>query len=351
MKQFFIGFSKWGLNLIKHFFPKGEKYIALFLKDALKKDLDNESSVYMYPAKEDLVIRKYCEENNIPVFLVEDGFIRSLTLGSSFFKPASLVIDSRGIYFDPTRESDLEYILNNYIFDEALIDRAQNLITLLLENKISKYNHLADKEIKVPNKNIKLVIGQVDDDMSIKKGGYGFNSLKLLRIVKENSNSDDFIIYKPHPDVVAGIRKGVVEEKELYNYCDMIVIDTSLDSCFKVANEVHTITSLSGLEALMRGKKVFTYGMPFYAGWGLTNDFRKCKRRKRKLSLYELIAASYILYPKYRSLNTLQESYPEEILKEIKELKVKYFNDFIFRLKINFLGKSAVTLRKIRDLL
>jgi capsular polysaccharide export protein len=351
MKQFFIGFSKWGLNLIKHFFPKGEKYIVLTLKDALKKGLNKTSVVYMYPAKEDLTVRKYCEENNIPVFLVEDGFIRSLTLGSSFFKPASLVIDSRGIYFDPTRESDLEYILNNYVFDEDLIKRAQNLITLLLENKISKYNHLADKEIKVPNKNIKLVIGQVDDDMSIKKGGYGFSSLKLLRIVKENSNSDDFIIYKPHPDVVAGIRKGVVEEKELYNYCDMIVIDTSLDSCFKVANEVHTITSLSGLEALMRGKKVFTYGMPFYAGWGLTNDFRKCKRRKRKLSLYELIAASYILYPKYRSLNTSQESYPEEILKEIKELKVKYFNDFIFRLKINFLGKSAVTLRKIRDLL
>ena len=91
--------------------------------------------------------------------------------------------------------------------------------------------------------------------------------------------------------------------------------------------------------------------MPYYAGWGLTNDFMNCKRRKRKLSLYELIAASYILYPKYRSLNTSQESYPEEILKEIKELKVKYFNDFIFRLKINFLGKSAVTLRKIRDLL
>ena len=80
MKQFFIGFSKWGLNLIKHFFPKGEKYIVLTLKDALKKGLNKTSVVYMYPAKEDLTVRKYCEENNIPVFLVEDGFIRSLTL-------------------------------------------------------------------------------------------------------------------------------------------------------------------------------------------------------------------------------------------------------------------------------
>jgi capsular polysaccharide export protein len=351
MKQFFIGFSKWGLNLIKHFFPEGKKYIVSSLKEALEKGLDKSSKVYMYPAKEDLRVRQYCEENKIPVFLVEDGFIRSLTLGSSFFKPASLVIDSRGIYFDPSRESDLEYILNNYDFDETLINRSKNLITLLLENKISKYNHLADKEIKVPDKNIKLVIGQVDDDMSIKKGGYGFDSLKLLKIVKENSTNNDFIIYKPHPDVVAGIREGLVNKKDLYKYCNMIIVDASLDSCFKIANEVHTITSLAGLEALMRGKKVFTYGMPFYAGWGLTIDFRKCERRKRKRDIYELVAASYILYPKYRSLKTLKESSAEEVLQEIKELKEKYFNDFFYRLKVNFLGKTAVTIRKIRDLL
>ncbi len=350
MKQFFVGFSKWGLSLIQHFFPDGEKRIVSNLQELIKFGVDKDSYVYMYPAKEDFEIRKYCEENGIKVFLVEDGFIRSLSLGSSFFKPASIVIDSRGIYFDPSRESDLEYILNNYEFDERLIKRAKKLIKLILENKISKYNHLEDKVIQIPkNKNIKLVIGQVDDDMSIKLGGYGFNSLKLLKTVKENSNKDDFIIYKPHPDVVAGIRTGLVDEKNLYNYCDLIVKDASLDSCFKVSNEVHTITSLSGLEALLRGKKVFTYGMPFYAGWGLTNDFRECKRRKRKLNLYELIAATYILYPKYRSLKTLKESTPEEILMEIKELRDKYFHNLLFKLKINVLGKSAVILRKVRD--
>lgn len=351
MKQFFIGFSKWGLNLIQHFFPKGEKYIVSNLEELIKFGVDKDSYVYMYPAKEDFKIRKYCEENGIKVFLVEDGFIRSLSLGSSFFKPASIVIDSKGIYFDPNRESDLEYILNNYKFDENIINRAKNLISLILENKISKYNHLGDKNIKVPDKNIKLVIGQVDDDMSIKLGGYGFDSLKLLKIVKENSNKDDFIIYKPHPDVVAGIRKGLVKEKDLYKYCDLVIKDANLDSCFKVANEVHTITSLSGLEALLRGKKVFTYGMPFYAGWGLTNDFRECKRRIRKLNLYELVAATYILYPKYRSLKTLKESTPEEILIEIKEFRERYFNNQLFKLKINVLGKSAVMIRKIRDFL
>jgi capsular polysaccharide export protein len=352
VKQFFVGFSHWGLNLIKHFFPEGNKFIVSSLEEALKLSINTDSVVYMYPAKEDLQIRKYCEENNIKVYLVEDGFIRSLSLGSSFFKPASIVIDSRGIYFDPRRESDLEYILNNYDFEESLLNRAENLMNLLLQNKISKYNHLPFKEIKVPkNKNIKLVIGQVDDDMSIKLGGYGLDSLSLLKLVKDNSNKDDYIIYKPHPDVVANIRKGKIDEKEIQNYCDLIVKEANLDSCFEVCNEVHTITSLSGLEALIRNKKVFTYGMPFYAGWGLTEDLRKCKRRKRNLNLKQLIAATYILYPKYRSILTLKKSFPEEILKEIKDMRDKYFNNIFFRFKINFLGKTAVTIRKIRDLI
>jgi capsular polysaccharide export protein len=351
MKQFFIGFSKWGLYLIKHFFPKGDKFIVSSLDEVLKLNIDKNSIVYMYPAKEDLEIRKYCQENDIKVYLVEDAFIRSLTLGSSFFIPASIVIDSRGIYFDPRRESDLEHLLNYYEFNDEVLTRAENLISLLSKNKISKYNHLAYKKIEVPNKNIKLVIGQVDDDMSIKLGGYGLDSLTLLKKVKENSTDKDFIIYKPHPDVVAKIRDGAIDENIIFKYCDMVVKDLNLDSCFEICDEVHTITSLSGLEALIRNKKVFTYGMPFYAGWGLTEDFRKCDRRKRKLNLTQLVAATYILYPEYRSIKTLKKSSPEEILEEIKEMKIKYFNDIFFRFKINFMGKSAVMLRKIRDLL
>ncbi len=351
MKQFFVGFSKWGLHLLDPFFPKEKRFIVTSLSEALKIGLDSDSVVYMYPAKEERKIKDYCANKGITCNYVEDGFIRSLSLGSSFFKPASIVVDSRGIYFDPVKESDLEYILKYYNFDEALLQRSKKLIKLLLENKISKYNHLADKKIIVPKKNIKLVIGQVDDDMSIKKGGYGFNSLKLLKYVKSQSTHNDFIIYKPHPDVVSGIRKGIVDQKSLYEFCDSIVMDASLDSCFEVAHEVHTITSLSGFEALLRKKKVFTYGMPFYAGWGVTVDLQRCERRNVKRSVEELVAAAYILYPKYVSLKTELASTPEEVLMEIKALKDRYYSDAFFRFKINFMGKSAVLIRKLKDLL
>ena len=42
------------------------------------------------------------------------------------------------------------------------------------------------------------------------------------------------------------------------------------------------MTSLTGSEALMREKCVVTYGQPFYAGWGLTQDRHPPARRTRR---------------------------------------------------------------------
>ena len=51
-----------------------------------------------------------------------------------------------------------------------------------------------------------------------------------------------------------------------------------------------------GFEALILGCECVVFGMPFYAGWGLTDDRVFCVRSKKKLSLTEVFAASYILY-------------------------------------------------------
>jgi len=67
-----------------------------------------------------------------------------------------------------------------------------------------------------------------------------------------------------------------------------------------MVNEVHVNTSLAGFEALLREKPVTTYGLPFYAGWGLTNDQGPVpSRRARRLSLDELVAGVLLLYPRY----------------------------------------------------
>ena len=43
-----------------------------------------------------------------------------------------------------------------------------------------------------------------------------------------------------------------------------------MDVLLGIVDEVHTLTSLTGFEALLRGIEVHAYGGPFYAGWGLT---------------------------------------------------------------------------------
>ncbi len=54
-----------------------------------------------------------------------------------------------------------------------------------------------------------------------------------------------------------------------------------------------------GFEALLLGKECVCFGMPFYAGWGVTHDKLTCKRRIAKRSVEEVFAAAYILYARY----------------------------------------------------
>jgi len=348
---YIYGFSKWGYYLMKNFFkPKR----VFFVKNVNDLENINENSVLiMYPTYRNEEIISYCNTKNIKVAFVEDGFIRSLTLGSSFFKPASIVVDYRGIYYDPTRESDLEYFCNTYNCSNEDINRASNLKDMIIDMQITKYNHLKYKKLDVNNsisQKVLLVVGQVDDDMSIKTAGFGLDSFKLLKKVREE-NKNEYIIYKPHPDVVFKIREGLLDIKKLKQFADLVVIDANLDSCFEVCDEVHTISSLSGFEALLRNKKVIVYGAPFYSNWGLTEDKIKINRRKKQLSLEELLFIAYIKYPRYISLINNNFCEVEQVIEEIVFLREKYFKSVLFRTKINLMGKLGVTLRKIYGLL
>jgi capsular polysaccharide export protein len=71
-------------------------------------------------------------------------------------------------------------------------------------------------------------------------------------------------------------------------------------SLISMVDEVHVNTSLAGFEALLRRKPVTVYGVPFYAGWGLTADLGPVPdRRTARRSLDELVAATLLLYPRY----------------------------------------------------
>lgn len=257
-------------------------------------------------------------QQKIPLIRVEDGFIRSVGLGSDFLPPASLVFDTRGMYFDPRGESDLECLLRDAAFPADLLARAEQLAARLVERGITKYNLAAGGgPIAVPpGRRCILVPGQVEDDLSIRFGaGEVRTNLALLESVRA-ANPDAFIVYKPHPDVLAGHRKGAVPGSAARRFADEVGHGGSTAALLALADELHTMTSLAGFEALLRGRRVVVYGRPFYAGWGLTADIQPFDRGRR-LTLAQLVAGTLILYPRYLDPLTRLPCGPEVIIERL----------------------------------
>jgi capsular polysaccharide export protein len=250
---------------------------------------------------------------------IEDGFLRSVGLGVDLVKPLSWAMDRRGIYYDSRRPSDLETLLQHAHFDAALRRRAEALRRRIVEAGLTKYNLGTGGSWQRPAGagRIILVPGQVESDASLAVGAPGLRrNLDLLRTVRDD-NPDAYLIYKPHPDVVAGLRKGGAGEAEAARWCDEVVEEAAVAELLAGVDEVHVLTSLAGFEALLRGRKVVTYGQPFYAGWGLTEDRLPVPRRTTTRSLDELTAGVLILYPVYVSRITQRYTTPEQALEEL----------------------------------
>lgn len=324
-KKFLFGFSIWKRKFMVPFLGGNLNFISTFSKDplllALKKGLNPSSLVYIWGKKEYPKLQKWCDENGVSIIRVEDGFIRSIGLGSDLARPYSLVFDDVGIYFDTTKPSRLENILNYHKFSAYELEEARKLKQNLINSKISKYNDDKDGIIKPKNsKKIALVIGQVEDDASVKIGADGMKNIELIKQARSNSPKAH-IIYKPHPDVLSGNRIGQVDESEALKYCDEIVTGVSMPVLLDIADEIHTMTSTSGLEAILRGKRVICYGRPFWAGWGLSDDKKQLLRRCRNLNIDELIAGAYIIYPRYIHPVSLEPCGASDLVLALQEQK------------------------------
>lgn len=252
------------------------------------------------------------------VVRLEDGFLRSVGLGADLVRPLSWVMDRRGIYYDATGPSDLEALLQHSSFAPELLERAERLRQRIVSSGLTKYNVGAggwQRPTQVHR--VILVPGQVENDASIRYGAPGIaTNMELLRAVRQ-ANPDAYLLYKPHPDVLAGLRASGAGEDAARGECDELLEHVEMSSLLAAVDEVHVMTSLAGFEALLRGKKVVTYGQPFYAGWGLTVDHAPLLRRSRQLRLAELVAGVLIEYPVYLSRCSGRFTSPERALDEL----------------------------------
>jgi capsular polysaccharide export protein len=303
------GFSIWKKPIVRRFLARSK---VIFVRSASQVPPNGTLAVWgrkPTPGK---------MSKGVQLLHLEDGFLRSVGLGADLIRPLSWVIDTRGIYYDSTRPSDLEILLQTKEFFPGLLERAILLRERIVRTGLTKYN--VDSAIWLRPKGVRRVIlvpGQVENDASLKFGAPGIRTnLGLLRSVR-GLNPDAYLIYKPHPDVAAGLKAKGEREDQAVKWCDEVVNEVSMGELLPVVDAVHVLTSLAGFEALLRGKSVTCYGQPFYAGWGLTNDVIPIARRTRQLTLDQLVAGVLLLYPTYVSYTTGEFSTPEQALDEL----------------------------------
>jgi len=300
------GMAWWKRSEIRRFLwlPGKQVQIISSPRKALALAAAKGGAVAVWPSRVSPALISEAQARGVPLVRIEDGFVRSVGLGSNLVPPSSIVVDRQGIHFDPRAPSDLETILAQTEFTPELCARARRLGETIVAAGISKYAasgslHEAPTE-RPSDRRVILVPGQVEDDMSVLAGGGGLTSnLELLRRAR-GLEPDAEIWWRSHPDVDAGHRNGAVPDEAALKYADRIVRGGGMAPLLDVVDAVHVLTSLTGFEALMRGCEVTCHGAPFYSGWGLTRDLAQVPdRRGRKLSLEELIAGVLILYPRY----------------------------------------------------
>lgn len=335
-----VGFSTWK-QFFRKFFP--ERELIFLPRDITEGEFNAKyrreilsnpgSEVFIWGFKAPAYLLSFLQLHGVRTKFVEDGFVRSVQLGATKTPPMSICLDSRTPYFDARKASDLEVLLGTYDFaaNPALLERAERGIRLLLETGISKYNNASPVDISTiygpKTKPRVLVLGQVEDDASIRFGcDRPITNNDVVRLAAQE-NPDAQIIYKPHPDVLSGHRPYQSDPNDVNHLCRVLREDIPLAQAFETIDHVYSITSLAGFEALLRGLKVTTIGCPFYAGWGLTDDRQPNSRRTRTLSLQELFAGAYLVYPRYFDPDTGASIEFEDVVHLLSNLRTQSVRD------------------------
>lgn len=270
------------------------------------------------------------------IYIIEDCFLRSIfsvaykNIAPKWQKSIGFTIDDLTSYYDANYPSRLEQMLNNknLIITEEQKIRAHNCINKIISSHLSKYNNQPIYEPNIGRKGVKkvLVIDQSFGDLSIARGWGSenvFNEM-LQAAIKENPDAD--IIVKTHPDTIAGTRggyyTGLKPHDNIYTQTDPI----NPISLIKYVDKVYVCTTQFGFEALMCGKEVHVFGMPFYAGWGLTKDRQKCERRTNTRTLEEVFYIAYILYSHYVNPEKGCRCEIEDAIEYLLKLRDEYFN-------------------------
>jgi capsular polysaccharide export protein len=217
----------------------------------------------------------------LPYVALEEGFLRSVGFGQQNVEPLSVIVDPVGIYYDSTRCSWLERLLEEGALDDpVLLARAEAAIAMLRAEKLTKFNTaptVDERELYSGlGDDFILIIDQTFNDESVLRSGAGPDPFTTMLRQARLDHPDRRIVIKSHTTVLNTPGPGYFATHDASGG-RVTVFDRDL----------------------IAGKPVTCFGLPFYAGWGLTRDRVACPRRRRRRSLAQIFAAAYLLYPTY----------------------------------------------------
>lgn len=307
-----IGFNSWKLGFMAQYLPE---YRCAFLPGELPDKLGRQmaeatgrarfSKVFSWGMSAPDWVHAFAARRQLAHVRVEDGFLRSAALGAHRTCPQSLVFDSKGIHYVHSQASDLEDLLNTFAVDAEAGLRAEagRALAQIRAHGLTKYTLPAPEalpdRLRDAGRQHVLVPGQVSGDMSVRHGNPDGVDVRQMLDAALAENPDADIWFKPHPDMLAIGAEGVHTLTGPHDRVHLLGPEANMAAVLEAVSAVYTLTSLTGMEALVRGKSVTVFGTPFYAGWGLTDDRSPMARRRRHLDMLELFAITYMIYPRY----------------------------------------------------
>ena len=286
------------------------------------------------------------------VYILEDAFFRSTTTGADTSKPLryqtgiSFTIDDLASHYDSIYPSRLEMKLNSQdeLSDEE-VKRSRKTIDHIVDHKLTKYNHQPIYRPKIGREGAPkvLVVDQSYNDYSIIRCQANESTFKNMLAAAVDENPDADIIVKTHPDTIVNKSKRSGYFVELQEKGQLFLQRSGINPIclLEGIDKVYVCSSQIGFEALMTGCQVVTFGIPFYAGWGITDDRHPLlqtkemqRRRNRKRSLEEIFYFAYIWYSHYVNPVSGSSCEIEEALQHLTDLRKEYFNQYDVPMRI-----------------
>lgn len=258
---------------------------------------------------ENVAAREVARRDGAQLVYCEDGFLKSADTWANGGAPlryrrgCSVLFDTRRPYFDATGPSDLELALNDpgLVLSDDECAEARRVMGRIVASRLTKYNHqpLCCPPIGTPGRSKVLVVDQSYGDFSVGLGMANDDTFSEMLQDALRENPDSEVLVKTHPDAMTGEWRGYYDSLRAGGRVFRVTAPVNPYSLLEQVSKVYVCTTQMGFEALMAGKEVHVYGMPFYAGWGLTVDRQRCARRTARRSLEEIFHVVYISYTKW----------------------------------------------------